>query len=206
MIASPTTSLSVIDAAAKRRSIRAFVQEPVPREDLEQIIEVASLAPSAFNAQPWRFVVVEDAELKAKLAGVAFNQRQVHSAPAVIVLYTDIADTLANVHDIVHPGLGAEQHEQTVKSIVGFLNSKDSADAEAWGAGQGNIALGYLLLAAEGLGYQTSAMAGFDPEGVKKLLGLPANVRVNALVAVGKGAEEGFPHHRHPVSRLVKFV
>jgi nitroreductase len=49
-------------------------------------------------------------------------------------------------------------------------------------------------------------MAGFDPEAVKQLLGLPANVRVNALVAVGKGAEEGFPHHRHPVSRLAKFV
>jgi nitroreductase len=60
------------------------------------------------------------------------------------------------------------------------------------GAAQGNIALGFLLLAAEGLGYQTSAMAGFDPEAIKQLLGLPANVRVNALVAVGKGAEEGF--------------
>jgi nitroreductase len=206
MIDSPALPLSVVDAAAKRRSIRAFVQQPIPREDLEQIIEVASLAPSAFNAQPWRFVVVEDVALKAKLAAVAFNQRQVLSAPAVIVLYTDIADTLATVHDIVHPGLPAEQREQTVKSIVGFLGGKGEAEAEAWGAVQGNIALGYLLLAAEGLGYQSSAMAGFDPEGVKQLLGLPANVRVNALVAVGKGAEEGFPHHRHTVSRLAKFV
>jgi nitroreductase len=206
MIESTAISLSVIDAAAKRRSIRAFVQEPIPREDLEQVIEVASLAPSAFNAQPWRFVVVEDVNLKAKLAAVAFNQRQVLSAPAVIVLYTDIADTLATVDDIVHPGLAADQRAQTVKSIVGFLQGKGESEAEAWGAGQGNIALGYLLLAAEGLGYQTSAMAGFDPEGVKQLLGLPANVRVNALVAIGKGAEEGFPHHRHPVSRLAKFV
>lgn len=206
MIESPAASLSVVDAASRRRSIRTFVQQPIPREDLQQIIEVASLAPSAFNAQPWRFVVVEDAALKAKLAAAAFNQRQVLSAPAVIVLYTDIVDTIANVNEIMHPGLPAEQREQSVTRIVGFLQEKGEADAESWGAAQGNIALGFLLLAAEGLGYQSSAMAGFDPEAVKQLLGLPANVRVNALVAVGKGAEEGFPHHRHPVSRLAKFV
>ena len=206
MIESPAASLSVVDAASRRRSIRTFVQQPIPREDLEQIIEVASLAPSAFNAQPWRFVVVEDAALKAKLAAAAFNQRQVLSAPAVIVLYTDIVDTIANVNEIMHPGLPAEQREQSVTRIVGVLQEKGEADAESWDAAQGNIALGFLLLAAEGLGYQSSAMAGFDPEAVKQLLGLPANVRVNALVAVGKGAEEGFPHHRHPVSRLAKFV
>jgi nitroreductase len=206
MIESPVASLSVVDAAAKRRSIRAFVQQPIPRDDLEQIIEVASLAPSAFNAQPWRFVVVEDPALKAKLAGAAFNQRQVHSAPAVIVLYTDMAGTLANIDEIMHPGLPVAEREQSVARIVGFLREKGEAEAESWGAAQGNIALGFLLLAAEGLGYQTSAMAGFDPEAVKQLLGLPANVRVNALVAVGKGAEDGFPHHRHPVSRLATFV
>jgi nitroreductase len=158
------------------------------------------------TAHQWRFVIVEDPELKAKLAAAAFNQRQVLSAPSVIVLYTDIADTLANVTEIMHPGLPAEQREQSVNTIVGFLKGMGDANAESWGAAQGNIALGFLLLAAEGLGYQTSAMAGFDAEAVKQLLGLPANVRVNALVAVGKGAEEGFPHHRHPVSRLAKFV
>jgi nitroreductase len=206
MIESPTAALSVVDAASKRRSIRTFVQEPILRQDLEQIIELASLAPSAFNAQPWRFVIIEDAELKAKLAAAAFNQRQVVSAPSVIVLYTDMADTLASVNEIMHPGLPAEQREQSVNTIVGFVKGMGDANAESWGAAQGNIALGFLLLAAEGLGYQTSAMAGFDPEAVKQLLSLPANVRVNALVAIGKGAEEGFPHHRHPVSRLAKFV
>ena len=148
MIESPAASLSVVDAASRRRSIRTFVQQPIPR----------------------------------------------------------MVDTIANVNEIMHPGLPAEQREQSVTRIVGFLQEKGEADAESWGAAQGNIALGFLLLAAEGLGYQSSAMAGFDPEAVKQLLGLPANVRVNALVAVGKGAEEGVPHHRHPVARLAKFV
>jgi nitroreductase len=144
--------------------------------------------------------------IEAPVAALSVNQRQVLSAPSVIVLYTDMADTLANVNEIMHPGLPAGQREQSVNRIVGFPKGMGDANAESWGAAQGNIALGFLLLAAEGLGYQTSAMAGFDPEAVKQLLDLPANVRVNTLVAVGKGAEEGVPHHRLPVSRLAQFV
>jgi nitroreductase len=85
------------------------------------------------------------------------------------------------------------------------FGSRTEADREAWGAGQGYIALGYLLLAAEAHGYQTSPMLGFDPEAVKRLLGLPAHVRLPALVAIGKGTEPGFPHHRHPVERIVRY-
>ena len=73
-------AMSVAEAAAKRRSIRAFGSERVPREDLDAIFDVTRLAPSAWNLQPWRFVVVEDPVRKAQLAEAAFNQRQVSSA------------------------------------------------------------------------------------------------------------------------------
>ncbi len=62
------------------------------------------------------------------------------------------------------------------------------------------------MLVAEAQGYQTSPMLGFEPDAVKKLLGLPAHVRIPALVAIGKGAEEGFPHHRHPLARITRYV
>ena len=60
-------TLDVAAAAAARRSVRAYKQDEVPREDLERIFEIVRLAPSAYNVQPWRFVVVTDAALKAKL-------------------------------------------------------------------------------------------------------------------------------------------
>ena len=63
-----------------------------------------------------------------------------------------------------------------------------------------------VLLAAEAHGYQTSPMAGFDEGAVKALLGLPPASRVVALVAVGRGAEEGREHHRHALDRLVRYV
>ena len=199
-----TTPLDVREAAARRRSIRAYEGTPIPAADLGAILDVVRLAPSAFNVQPWRFVVVETPELKAGLAQAAFNQRQVHSAPAVIVLYTDMQDALATIDEVVHPGMSAEQGAQMVATIRGIFDKQSEAERETWAAGQGYIALGYLLLAAEAHGYQTSPMTGFDAEAVKALLGLPANVRVPALVAIGRGTEEGFGHHRHALDRIVR--
>lgn len=199
-----TDVLTVREAAEQRRSIRAFQPEPIPADDLREILRVTGLAPSAFNLQPWRFVVVQTPDAKEALAGAAFNQRQVRSAPAVIVLYTDMKDTLENVDEVLHPGMDAVKRATAREGVLRPFAAKSEAEREAWGAEQGNIALGYLLLAAEAHGYQTSPMAGFDADAVKRVLGLPAHVRIPALVAIGRGAEEGFPHHRHPVERIAR--
>jgi nitroreductase len=199
-----TDLLTVREAAEQRRSIREYAPEAIDRQDLDEILRVTSLAPSAFNLQPWRFVVVETPAVKDALAGAAFNQPQVRSAPAVIVLYTDMADTLENVDEVLHPGMDAVQRAGARESVLRSFASKSEAEREAWGAEQGNIALGYLLLAAEAHGYQTSPMAGFDADAVKGVLGLPAHVRIPAIVALGRGVEEGFAHHRHPVQRIAR--
>jgi len=199
-----TTLLDVRQAAVRRRSIRTFAASSITTEDIALILDTVRLAPSAFNVQPWRFVVVESPELKTQLAEAAYNQRQVISAPAVIVLYTDMQDALANIEEVVHPNLDAGAAATTAAQVRGIFGKQSEADREAWGAAQGNIALGYLLLIAEAHGYQTSPMAGFDAEKVKALLGLPANVRVPAIVAIGRGTEEGFAHHRHDLERIVR--
>ena len=196
--------LDVREAAEQRRSIRTFEPGPIPREDLEEILDVARRAPSAFNVQPWRFVVVETPEVKERLAAAAYNQAQVASAPAVIVLYTDVADALEHVDEVLHPGMDAAKRAGARQGILRAFASRSEAEREAWGAEQGNIALGYLLLAAEAHGYRTSPMLGFDPAAVKALLGLAEHVRIPALVAIGRGAEEGFPQHRHALERIVR--
>lgn len=200
-----TAALSVAEAAERRRSIRQYSSEPVSRADLEAILRVALLAPSAFNLQPWRFVIVESAELKGKLTAAANHQKQVASAPAVIVLYTDTAGAVANAGEVVRGDIPAERRERALGSIHRFAAPKTGEALEAWGAAQGYIALGYLLLAAESLGYQTSPMLGFDAEAVKAALDLPSHVKVPALIAIGRGQEDGLPHHRHTVERVAAF-
>ena len=197
---------SVTEAAMRRRSIRAYTSDPVPRADLEAILAVTSLAPSAFNLQPWRFVVVEDPARKHELAEAARGQRQVAGAPAVIVLYSDMRDALGHADQVVHPELSDERRAAALRSIDrAFAEQSDDA-REEWGARQGYIALGYLLLAAAEHGYETSPMLGFDSDRVKALLDLPSHGRVLALVAIGHGIEDGRPHHRLPLDRLVRFL
>jgi nitroreductase len=62
---------AVIEAIRKRRSVRSYEDRPLPRDVLDLIINSANQAPSAMNSQPWRFVVVEDRDLKKKLLGAA---------------------------------------------------------------------------------------------------------------------------------------
>lgn len=195
--------MDVSTAARSRRSIRAYKQEAIPRAEIEKILDAVRFAPSPMNIQPWRFVVVDNPEIKDQLAAVAFNQRQVYSAPAVIVLYTDMAEVVASVEEVVHPGMDAAGKARVITMIE---NAARGEAGDQTGVGSGFIALGYLLLAAESLGFQTSPMSGFDAEGVKKLLNIPQSARVPAIVAIGHGDEEGFPHHRHSVDRITRFV
>jgi nitroreductase len=193
------------DAAVSRRSIRQYEPTPIPEADLRELVRLAGRAPSAYNVQPWRFVVVQDDDLKAKLADAAFGQQQVRRAPSTIVLYSDMQSALERIPEAMHPDMPAEKRDAGVESFRGTFASQTVEQREAWGNAQTNIALGYLLLLAESLGYATSPMLGFDPEKVKTLLDLPAHSRITALVSIGYAAEEGFRPHRLPADTLVDF-
>ena len=200
-----TVTPSPAEAADSRRSVRRFTSEPIAEGDLRELVRLAGRAPSAFNVQPWRFVVVTDPDLKGRLRDAAYGQQQVASAPAVIVMYSDMRDALATIDEAIHPDVQGEKREAQKQSLLGSFAQRDDDDRESWGAQQSNIALGYLLLVAEGMGFGTSPMLGFQPEKVKEILGLPSHVRIPALVAVGHAAEEGFRSHRHEVERITTF-
>jgi nitroreductase len=181
--------LTVRQAADQRRSIRTYADEPVPDADLREILRIASLAPSAWNLQPWRAVVVRDPALKERLAVAANNQPQVTRAPAVIVLYADAHDALRAFGEPISKTLAQMDPEKRVTLAHNLTY----------------IALGYLLLAAESLGYVTSPMLGFKPDEVKSVLGLPAHATVAAVVAIGVAGEPCKVTPRHAVDRIATF-
>ena len=204
---SPASSetLSVSEAIRSRHSIRKYVQEPMNQADLREILELASLAPSAWNAQTWRFAVVQDSAIKEQLQAAAYGQPQIGNAPAVIVVYSDMEDTLSTVEETAHPGMGDEGRSGQRKTFEGAFGQQDTAQRGQWGLSQANIAFGFLMLAARGKGYDTVPMLGFQPDKVRALLGLPEHVQFAGLLPIGKRAEEGFPHHRHSVERITTF-
>lgn len=199
------STLTVRAAAESRRAIRKYLQEPVPEEDVREILRQVSLAPSPNNYQPWRFVVVRDPALKKRMEPAVMNQRQVISTHCLFVLYADMEDVLAHPEEIVHPGIQGPARDRVLAGIARDWGGKSVEERQRFAHGISYLALGYLLLAAEAMGYRTSPMLGFHPDQVKSILGLPDHVTIPAVVAMGKGDEPGFPHHRHRVDRIAQF-
>ena len=77
--------MDVMQAIEERFSVRAFEERKIEPDKLERVMEAARLAPSASNRQEWRFVLVQNEQMRAKLSDAALGQQFVGEAPAVIV-------------------------------------------------------------------------------------------------------------------------
>jgi nitroreductase len=200
-----TQTLPVREAIEGRHSIRRYQPEPIPREDLQELLRLVSLAPSAWNVQPWRFHVVTDPDLQQQLEAAAYGQKQVTSAAAVIMVCSDMEDVMENTAAIAHPGMPPEAQQRLVETVRGAFKDQSVQERGMWGLTQTNIALGYLMITARAMGYGTVPMLGFDQAKVRQILGLPEQIQFAAMVPIGIPAEEGHPHHRHSLDTIVTY-
>jgi nitroreductase len=76
--------MNLYEVIKSRYSVRSYLDRPVEQEKLDRILDAARLAPSGSNRQPWKFVVVRDAEMRKKLVPACSNQEFVGQAPVVI--------------------------------------------------------------------------------------------------------------------------
>jgi nitroreductase len=185
-------------AVKDRRASPSFEDVPIHAADLEKIIRAGLEAPSSYNIQPWRFVVVRDPEQKKKLRAAAFGQTKVEQASAVIVACGDPlgwkdGDLEEMLRISAGDGFNDPAEQQRVRNAVtGFLGSTPG-DAggvkptfDLWVNRHTMIAFTTMMWAAETMGYDTAPMEGFMEDQVKALLKIPERVRVAALLAVGR--------------------
>jgi nitroreductase len=203
------------DVIRERRATPDFEPTPVPDADLKKILTAGQSAPSGYNLQPWRFIVVRDPEQRKRLRAAAMNQPKVEAAPVVIVACGDTHGWKSGDLDellrlAAHHGYGGpKEHEATRRNITGFLGGEPGEaggirpDLGVWVNRQVMIAFTHLMLAAESLGYDTAPMEGFMEDKVKATLKIPAPVRVVALLAIGRRAGDDKPYGgRFPLSRV----
>jgi nitroreductase len=186
-----TALKSIVEVVLDRRATIHFAPDPVPEEFLNAILSLAAQAPSGYNLQPWRFIVVRDDENKKRLQKVAFNQPKVAEAPVVIICLGMKEEWKDRASEVFREGAerGAgkvDSWEQARDSAVGYISSK--AAMPVWVTRHTMIAATYLMLVAEAYGFDTAPMEGFDPAGVKTEFGVPDEAEVVALVAIGRAA------------------
>lgn len=180
---------SFSQAIAGRRATPSFDGTQVPDADLKRILEAGLQAPSGYNMQPWRFIVVRSPEQRRKLRAAAFNQAKVEEASAVIVACgdedgwrkSDLEEMLRLGREGGMPENYAEQARQSVPNYL-----SDHPNLVAWLNKQVMLALTTMMWMAEVMGYDTAPMEGFEEEKVSEVLKLPLTYHVVALLAIGK--------------------
>src|SRR6201986_2447207 len=133
-MAAPRKTLT--QAIAERRATPSFDGTPIPVEDLKQILDAGLHAPSGYNLQPWRFVVVQSVEQKKKLRGASYNQGKVEEASAVIVACGGADGWRKDLDLILEQGRKGGMPEsyaaQAQSSVPNYMSSFSSGQMQAW--------------------------------------------------------------------------
>ena len=164
-------------------------------------------APSGYNLQPWRFIVVRTPEQKKKLRAASFNQAKVEEASVMIVACGDADGWRSGDLDEMlrlgrSGGMPENYAEQAKTTIPNYLSNHPNMPL--WLNRHVMLAFTHMLLMAEVLGYDTAPMEGFEEEKVHEVLKLPLSYSVVALLGIGhlKGPDK-FYGERFNMARTV---
>ena len=185
--------LTVPEAILARRTTKKFKPNPIPEVILKELISLTVAAPSSFNLQPWRIVVVEGPAQKAALAKAAWNQAQITTAPVTFVFAVSIRCWEKTLEPTIQMAteLGA-WNEKTAAyfrgSIPGFQDSLCEKQRE-YAIKDAMIAATHLALAAESLGLNSAFMNGWQEDAVKEIIGAKDNpdIAIALLMPIGYG-------------------
>ncbi|WP_110926578.1 nitroreductase family protein [Bacillus massiliglaciei] len=194
-----------------RHSVRKYDPEfKIQRSEIEEILTEAATAPSSSNLQPWRFLVIEDQEVKKELRAIANNQEQVETASAIIAVIGNL-EMYKDAEKIY--GMNVEagfMDEATKNQIVGNISNvypkAPRAELKSVAAFDAGLISMQLMLIAKARGYDTVTMGGFDKAKFTERFELPENQTPFVLIALGKAASPSYKTTRLPLSDITTFI
>jgi nitroreductase len=194
------------ETVVERRATTSFLPDEVPEEILNAILQLGAQAPSGYNLQPWRFIVVRGEENRKRLQTVAYNQPKVGQAPVVIIALGMKEEWKETADEVFREGVArgagsADTVDQYKKGAIQFVSSMSQ---DMWVNRHTMIAFTTMMYAAEAYGFDTAPMEGFDAAGVKLEFNIPEEAEVVALLAIGRAQQPDkvYPG-RFPLERIV---
>ena len=201
-----------MDIMKGRRSIRNY--DPavkISKEEMAQILEEATTAPSSVNAQPWRFLVIDSPEGKERLAPLAsINHTQVSTSSAVIAVFADMNsdDYLEEIYSkAVELGyMPQEVKDRQIAALTAhFEKLPEQVNRETILIDGGLVSM-QLMLTARAHGYDTNPIGGYDKEKIAEVFGMDKERYVPVmLLSIGKAADEGYASYRLPIETIAQW-
>ncbi|MCW3790325.1 nitroreductase family protein [Paenibacillus sp. LS1] len=195
-----------------RRTIKKY--DPyfkISREEIIEMLEDAALAPSAFNLQPWRFVVIESDQGKEDLLEIApFNFSQINTSSAVIAVFGDLnfVDSAEEIYkETADLGYITQEIKDKMLAMVVPMYNQFSTDKKKESVLlDGGLVSMQFMLTAHAHGYATNPMSGFNKEKIAAVLGLdPERYVPILLISIGKAASDARPPVRLPISQITEW-
>jgi len=184
--------MDTLAAIEARRAVKHFdPNHEMTEEEIDRLMSLALLAPTAFNIQNWRFVLVREPQLRQQIREVAWNQAQVTEASLLIVLCADLKaweKEPGRYWRNVPPAV----QDFIVPAIDQYYRGRDQVQRDEAMRSCG-IAAQTLMLAAQAMGYDSCPMDGFDFEAVARLINLPEDHVVAMFVVLGKATQPAWP-------------
>jgi nitroreductase len=184
MLSSIRTGTPFQELVRGRRSVRRYLDQPVERDALLTCLEAARLAPSAENVQPWRFLVIDDPDIKERFSDVVFSgiyrvSRFAAKAPVLILI-------------LARPDLLADRIGKPFRNISFYLIDV-------------GIAGGHIALQAEELGLGTCWIGWFNERRARKFFRVPRKYKIVCLMTLGHYEKRPRERSRKSLDDIVWF-
>jgi len=195
-----------------RRSIRKYDSSvKISKEEMAEMIEDATRAPSSVNMQPWRFLVIESEEGKATLAPLArFNQLQVETSSAMIAVFGDL-NSFENGEEIYSKAvelgyMPTEVKEKQMAALTNYYaNLSPEVNKETVLIDGGLVSMQFMLT-ARAHGYDTCPIGGFEKDQIAEAFGMDKERYVPVmLISIGKADGAGYQSVRLPVETIAEW-
>lgn len=195
-----------------RKSVRVYDETyKISHEEMLEMIQEATTAPSSVNMQPWRFVVVESDEEKEKLKPlIRFNTRQNETSSAMVLIFGDLlcyelGEEIYN--QAVEEGkMPAEVRDQQLEAIIPYYQSFSKEEMNDVVKIDSSLAAMQFMLIARAHGYETNPIGGFETDQLVKAFDLDENRYVPVMIlSVGKAKEVGYESVRLAAEKITEF-
>lgn len=185
------SELTTAQAIRQRRSIKSFKTDPIPEPVLKELVDLMREAPSSWNFQPTRVVLIRSKEQKEALAAAAWGQKQIIEAPVTFVFAVAVRGWEKHMDAIIKDGItsGAwpEKFADFIKeNAPGYQNRLAERERE-YAMKDAMIMATTLALAAESKGYGTCYMNGWDESKVLEIIGLQQDKKLGIALVLPVG-------------------
>jgi nitroreductase len=185
--------MDTFDAIYQRRAVKGFDPDHRLTPDEEKkLLEAAVQAPTSFNIQHWRFVILRDPELRRKIRTELGNDQAQMTDASLLVLMTADIRAWAKQPERYWKNAPQEVSDLMVGWIGPFHEGREWLQRDEAQRSIG-MATQTLMLAAKSMGFDSCPMIGFDIDGVAKLINLPEDHVMGPMVAIGKGTKQPWP-------------